>query len=194
MAAHDDEPIQTLWGSMGEDKTNDADPLPYEPKKTRKGPIPKITTEVADKIIELLEAGNSRRVSALSSGISYDTLRRWIRLGREGDELYIPFMHKVKKAEAVSESWYVDKVRLAAMGGSVTRRIEVTKVDREGNTTTTVTEDVLPSQWQAAAWKLERTYPDRWGKDKPWLEELWKVYQAHKKAEADAREAVGGRM
>lgn len=80
--------------------------------------------------------GVSREVAAACASVGVGTLYNWLRWGREAKEgLYHEFFVAVKKAEAEAEHLAVKTIRTAS------RR-----------------------QWQAAAWWLERKFPDRWGK------------------------------
>lgn len=109
----------------------------------------KLTPVVQEKVIEAVGTGNYLEVAARYAGISSATLFAWMDRGRkeverrEKDEnpdekegIYVEFLEAVEKARAVSETSAVALIRRAAVNGS----------------------------WQAAAWYLERTNHERWGR------------------------------
>jgi len=98
-------------------------------------PRPKLDPVVTQKIVDLIRAGNYLEVAATAAGIHRTTLHRWVRLGREQKRgRYHRFLLSVEKAQAESESRDVALIAKAA------------------------TDD-----WKAAAWRLERRSPRRYG-------------------------------
>jgi len=113
----------------------------------------KLTKAIQDELVKTLRSGNYLETAASFAGLSHSIIREWVRRGeRESIRLTndpeakpikseIPFMEfsvAIKKAQAQSEVMDVMLIGNAA---------------RES--------------WQAAAWRLERKFPDRWGrKDK----------------------------
>jgi len=97
----------------------------------------KLTAEVQDKIIEAIKMGNYQETAAAYAGISQSTFYLWMERGRdEPDSIYSEFMEAVEKAKAQSEVRGVSLIEKAATDGSC----------------------------QAAAWKLERKFPQKWGR------------------------------
>ena len=82
-----------------------------------------------------LATGATLAASCRSARISYRAVRTWVVAGESGDEKYSYFMHSIKKAEADNEISLVVDIRTAAK-----------------------------TQWQAAAWLLERRYPNKYGR------------------------------
>lgn len=80
------------------------------------------------------------------AGISEATYYGWMSAGEEGVEPYSDFFETVTQARARGEQGMVDVLHLAALQ----------KTDAEGNATGAV-------DWKAAAWLLERRFPDRYG-------------------------------
>lgn len=95
----------------------------------------KLTKELQDRITSVIAAGNYLEVAYRLAGVSHETFYRWLRLGEQGRRPYSEFYEAVKKAEAAAEA----------------KRILVIQKASEEN-------------WQAAAWYLERRYPERWGR------------------------------
>ena len=98
----------------------------------------KLTKEVQERILQAVQAGNYLDTAAQYAGIDGSTMRRWVQKG-EGEgatEPYRAFCTALKSARASAEVRSVALIQTAASNGT----------------------------WQAAAWYLERSYPDRWGR------------------------------
>ena len=96
----------------------------------------KLTPELQQKIVDAIRMGNYIETAAAFSGISKDTLYRWLRQGREAKRgKFRNFSDAVEKALAESEMRDVAVIATAAK-----------------------------ENWQAAAWRLERKFPERWGR------------------------------
>jgi transposase len=97
----------------------------------------KLTDDLQRHIISALRIGATHEHAARAAGISSETMRRWMRAGERATRgQFCAFCGAVKKAEAE-----------AAVGWLAT----IEKAAREG-------------AWTAAAWKLERRYPEQWGR------------------------------
>jgi hypothetical protein len=94
-----------------------------------------LTDELRDQIVRLIQAGNYAEVAADAVGIARATFYDWLKRGARGDEKYKALADAVKKAAAQSEA----------------RDVAITGKAAE-------------TQWQAAAWRLERKHFARWGK------------------------------
>ena len=96
---------------------------------------PKLEPALTEKIVSLVRAGNYLETAATTAGIHRTTLHRWMRLGRDQKRgRYRKFLTAVEKAQAESESRDVALIAKAASG-----------------------------DWKAAAWRLERKAPRRYG-------------------------------
>jgi hypothetical protein len=113
-------------------------------KRKRRSPIRSIDTkhgetllddEMAKKIVALIRAGNYIEVAARACGIDKHTLFTWLRKGAEGIAPYASLNNAVEKAAAEAEAF------------------DVARVGQHGS-----------KHWQAAAWRLERKNPRRWGR------------------------------
>jgi hypothetical protein len=94
----------------------------------------KLTPEVQERIATALRAGNYRKASALSAGISEPTFHRWMKLGeRAKSGIHHDFYEAVLRAEADAEVHAVAVIRRA-----------------------------MTKDWRAAGYYLERRHPDRW--------------------------------
>lgn len=97
-----------------------------------------LTDDVADTLVQMLRAGNYVGVAARAAGIHRSTLIDWMRRGKSDapeDEPYRLLRERVEHARAEGEALNVARIAKAAQ-----------------------------ESWQAAAWLLERQYPQRWGK------------------------------
>ncbi len=110
--------------------------MPTKPKTTGAGRPTKLTPEVQATICETIAAGGTFRAACLRAGISHTTLYGWIERGRNGEAEYADFLAAIEKAE----------------GNAITRNLAViNKAAHDGT-------------WQAAAWWLERRYPQEYGR------------------------------
>lgn len=100
-----------------------------------KGRPDKLTPELAYEIVSYINAGNYPQIAAEACGVGKSTYYRWLEKGREEpNSKFGDFWEAVKKAKAQSEARNVMIIERAA-----------------------------EKTWQAAAWYLERTCPERWG-------------------------------
>ena len=111
-----------------------------EEKENKRGRPGKLTPEMKELIIKYILSGNYIEVAALAAGISKVTLYSWIKRGRMAREqgrrnIYRDFLNAIEQAFAKSEAHDVYNIAQAA-----------------------------ETQWQASAWRLERKFPERWGK------------------------------
>lgn len=114
-------------------------------RKGKGGPgrPPKLADEVRKSILDDLATGNTRTCAAARAGISARTLRRWLAAGRNAHEPYVSFLTAVKKAEQDAQAFCVRTILAASK-----------------------------KSWQAAAWFLERRYPEEFGTNRTELAEL----------------------
>jgi len=110
----------------------------------------KLTKELTEEIAQYLRAGNYIETTAALVGINRDSIYEWLKRGaaeqerliknprarlRKREEIYVEFSDTVKKAQAQSEAMLVGLIGKAAS-----------------------------KNWTAAAWRLERKFPDKWGR------------------------------
>lgn len=101
-----------------------------------RGRTTKLTPETAAKITDAIRAGVWIRQAAEHAGISESSLYYWLERGKNPDEpdpRYSEFLEAVTRARAESEATAV----------AVLRRH-------------------MPDDWRAAAFYLERSFPERW--------------------------------
>ncbi len=111
-------------------------PVADKPEKKASGRPPKYNDpKFIEPLCEVLAGGATLAAACRRAQVKYRSVRTWIVAGESGDERYSYFMHAIKKAEADNEISLVAEIRLAAK-----------------------------TQWQAAAWLLERRYPKRYGR------------------------------
>lgn len=118
----------------------------------------KLTPEVSERIVRAIRAGNYPEVAAAHAGIHASTYYRWMERGALAgeapeDDPYRHFRAEVARALADSEAAEVGLVVQAARGGD----------------------------WRAAAWVLERRFPDRWARRE-------RVEQVHELKDSEASE------
>jgi hypothetical protein len=99
-----------------------------------------LTPATAHRIIQVLRAGGYVETAVKVAGVSPRTLRRWLKLGDpEGED---PHYQQHRELRAAIEQ---------ARGEAETRNVAIIN-------------QAAPSNWMAAAWLLERQYPERWGR------------------------------
>jgi len=118
-------------------------------KKRRKVGRPTIfNEEKAAKLYNLIKAGNYIETASAVAGINKDTFYEWVKYGcrlKEGrkkknknitpeDMQFIEFSDAVEEALAIAEARDLKRI-----------------------------DDAAENDWRAAAWKLERRNPQRWG-------------------------------
>lgn len=93
--------------------------------------------ETTKKVCDAIRGGNYLETAAAYAGVPRSTLHDWLRRGRKGQEPYDAFVAEVEEALGAAETGFVVRVATAARD---------------------------PRHWTAAAWWLERRFPDRWGR------------------------------
>jgi hypothetical protein len=100
-----------------------------------------LTDELQGQLVTMLRAGNVIHVACAAVGIDQRSYQRWMqrgRTGRQADRRHREFRVQVEQALAEAEARAVAQVARAA-----------------------------GEDWRAAAWWLERQFPDRWGRQLP---------------------------
>ena len=98
----------------------------------------KLTPEVQERIVAVLRSGAYVEQAAEAAGIGRSTFDDWIRRGDSDaakDKPFRDLRDAVEQARAEAEARHVALIARASS-----------------------------KSWQAAAWLLERQYPNRWGK------------------------------
>jgi transposase len=95
----------------------------------------KLTPEAQEKILRHLRIGAYVETAAAAAGISRDTFDNWLKRGAEGKAPYAAFAEAVDQAVAESEARDLATILAASK-----------------------------TQWQAAAWRLERRFPEKYGR------------------------------
>jgi len=92
----------------------------------------------AETLLNMIRGGNTLKVACGFAGIDYTTLRRWVLKADDptAPQEYVDFKAELEKARAQAQVVAVAQIRKAASDGS----------------------------WQAAAWFLERSFPEDWGR------------------------------
>jgi hypothetical protein len=108
------------------------------PRGARSGPwASKLTPELQKRFIDALKVSLYIETAAAFAGITPQTVRNWIRWGHEegGKRIYREFAIAVDQALAQVEMLDLQAIRAASKDA-----------------------------WQASAWRLERRFPERWGR------------------------------
>lgn len=108
------------------------------PQQPGRGRPSQFNQERATRLIQAVRGGNYLVTASGFAGISYSTLRRWIQKAEDPNAPpeYAIFREELEKARADAEVAALAKIQKAASEGD----------------------------WRPAAWFLERSFPDRWGR------------------------------
>ncbi len=96
----------------------------------------KLTPETTKKLTDAIRQGATYEHACNYAGIHYGTFCEWRTLGESGRKVYSEFSDAIKKAEGDATIKWLAIIDRSATGGN----------------------------WQAAAWKLERRYPEDYGR------------------------------
>jgi class 3 adenylate cyclase len=99
----------------------------------------KFTSEVRERMLIAIRAGNFVEVAARYAGISASTYYEWCARGERGEPGFAEFVEAVDQALAEAEVRLVSRISKAAQEGD----------------------------WRAAAWKLPRRFRERWAQVAP---------------------------
>lgn len=116
----------------------------------RRGRPSKLTPEIQEEILRVIKSGNYIETACAYVGINKTTFYDWLKKGaREKERVAQNPRARVRKdlQKYVDFSNAVDK----ALAQAEIRDVAIIGKAAEEN-------------WQAAAWRLERKFPDRWGR------------------------------
>jgi len=99
---------------------------------------------VVQKVARCLSAGLTRQLAASYAGVAPTRIEQWMRKGEDGHPDYVEAWQLIVKAEAEAALSMLDVVAGAATGGAGY--------------------DATAQDWKAAAWILERRFPNAYGK------------------------------
>lgn len=94
-----------------------------------------LTPELAERLVTYLKGGNHLEVACRAAGVTRDTFNTWMHRARDGEEPFNGFALQVDEAMALAEVNDLAVIQRASQ-----------------------------ETWSAAAWRLERRYPQRWSK------------------------------
>jgi len=110
-----------------------------------------LNEEKVSKFLEYIEAGNDFDISADASGIARSTLYNWLSIARGvEDKMKSGFSPNPLEHKFLD---FLEKYKRARVA------IEIKSV-------AAIAESVEKGSWRAAAWFLERRYPERWSDKK----------------------------
>jgi hypothetical protein len=143
--------------------------MSFEPEKIPKikpGRRAKLNNTTLRVITKGIAKGLTIAHSCSLAGISPHTYQQWKRRGRdehEKDGRYKHFITQIKRAEAHLQRRMLRVVRDAALKPFEWDEVKTVEY-ADGTGSETVTTKTRPPQWTAAAWLLERKFPEEFGK------------------------------
>jgi len=174
----------------------------------RAGAISKFTSARVTGILRELRKGTPIHIASNLHGVSDAAVASWRKKGKGLEDItqdethphhvkykdltkiekaYIQFYQDFNKARAEGERGMVDVVRASAYGGDdvweireIVRRVYNEKLEKYENVVVerVKTRRTRASQWQAAAWYLERIHPQTYSKKVELVDEAGKENQA----------------
>lgn len=119
----------------------------------------KLNDDMQRKLVALIMVGNYIETAVECVGLNKTTFYEWLKRGRaERDRVEKNYKAKVRK----SEEKYVNFTNAIEKAIAESEARDVARISQAGDV-----------NWQALAWRLERRFPDKWGR-KPVYSELEK--------------------
>ena len=115
------------------------------------GPDALLTDGLRELIVRHLESGSSLEVAARAAGVARRTLQRWLAAGVE--------------AEAAAEQRELNEREQAYL--DLREAAEEARARAQVRALATIQKAALDGSWQAAAWFLERVFPDEFSTKRP---------------------------
>jgi len=144
----------------------------------------KLDAVLIERILLSIRQGAFIETAAAFAGVSKQSLYNWMKRGAREQQRVKKNPHcRVKKEEAIYVE-FVEKIELAMATAEL---LDIAKINKAAK-----------NDWKAAAWKLERKYPKRWGrriqfagdKEEPLVVQTWadvvKNLSEREKREADS--------
>ena len=137
----------------------------HKNSKNGKGRPTKLTPTLTKTICSYIADGSYIFTACAAVGIDERTYQRYIKQGEadlkaQKDTDFAVFVASIKKAEAKAGTHHVEIIHNSAEGGQLIKETVTTRKNGDE-----ITERVYSApNWQAAAWLLERKYPDDWGR------------------------------
>jgi transposase len=135
-------------------------------KKNPQGRPIILTDELTQKICAAIQRGAHIETAVALCGIHKQTFYDWLKRGKkEPGSIFERFTDAVNKAIAEGEMRDIMNIDQAAMGRKATYLKDAQgKLILDGNGNPILESSALAPTWTASAWRLERKFPDRWGR------------------------------
>lgn len=141
----------------------------------------KLVPEVVDRLIAASKAGNPTRIAAGYAGISERSFMNWMARGRRAVEArdeddhqpdktdlpYVALYEQVSRARSEAALQALVQIRAAARDKVVMDRETIRHDPKTGKIVFYKKERrIQAGDWRAAAWFLERVYPQHYGRNR----------------------------
>jgi transposase len=111
----------------------------------------KLTDDVQERLLRMLQAGVYQDAAADAAGVGRSTYYAWLERGRRERERLAGDARRKAKPDERRYLDFLDAVETARGTAEVRYTLAIQQAAQRGT-------------WQAAAWWLERSFPDRYGR------------------------------
>jgi transposase-like protein len=129
----------------------------------------KFDPETGQKILRLLTIGATFHEAARTVGVHYETILNWRKRGEAQKRgKFRDFFEGVERAMEAAKVNSMVAIEAAIRGH---KSVRTRKDPKTGDIIEEEEFWLLPPQWTAAAWRLERLDPQRWGRQVPLVQQ-----------------------
>lgn len=143
--------------------------MPAAPENKNKGGRPEhgVPSEAQTRdICNLLRLGAYVETAAASAGVAKGTLLAWLKRGARGapgDEVYERFLNAINRAAEEADLRDLSCIDKCVTGDPVYERDDSGKIETDEKGNPRISHYRVDPDWRAAAWRLSRRNPKRWG-------------------------------
>jgi len=121
------------------------------------------TPRVRRLLYAAIEAGLPYNRSCEITGVNYSNFKYWMQRGKTDPESspYTQFRRYIRRIEARKEAELLSVIDKVAEGGYHVKEREIKFFADKGREVRIKTKTILPN-WKAAAWRLERKFPEEY--------------------------------
>lgn len=129
----------------------------------------KCTRELTEQVCKFIRAGNYMEASAAAAGVNKTSLYEWLKRGAREMELR-DAEDAAEEPQRKTKAWKAEQKRMGERREredvyvQFSNAIEHALAEAEVTLSLRLAKAGANGQWRADAWRLERLFPERWGK------------------------------